>query len=293
LSCVPSRAVVAVDVRVQAAPNAMIASAQAEPEPSYDGNFCEPVIIAEADSLFGRIFVVDEGRLRHLRFARPDAVDQSVIDREDGHHIAMPHLRAAMLATIFVAAPRRALVVGLGGGGFVLALRHRFPALRIDAVEIDPVVVRVACSHFGVGDERLHIYVDDAATFMERHERGTYDVILLDAYDGPDIPAHLTTRSFYRQAARQLSPLGVALANVSATTDRIERGIAKRFARAFAGSCFELQVPEDENHVLVAAHWLLPAPANLPRLAHSVIPQIALASDITVRTCWPFPSNHH
>ena len=262
----------------------MIASAQAEPEPNYDGDLGEPVVAVEVDSAFGRIFVVDDGRLRHLRFARPDAIDQSVIDREDGRYIAMPHLRAAMLATILVASPRRALVVGLGGGGFVLALRQRFPALRIDAVEIDPVVVRVACSHFGVGDERLRIYVDDAATFIARHAGGTYDVMLLDAYDGPDIPAHLTTRSFYRRAARQLSPSGIALANVSGTTDRIERGIAKRFARAFTGSCFEMQVPEDDNHVLVAANWPLPPPSDLSRLASRALPELALSTDITVRT---------
>ena len=38
----------------------------------------------------------------------------------------------------------RTLFIGLGGGTLPLALRHHFPGMDIDAIELDPVVVEAA-----------------------------------------------------------------------------------------------------------------------------------------------------
>jgi spermidine synthase len=239
--------------------------------------------VHEIDSHRGRIYVVDEGPLRHLRFGRADATDQTLIDRGDRRRIPMPYLRAAAFATVLLNAPRRALIIGLGGGGFVHALRARFPALPIDAVEIDPAVVLAACSYFGLGEDgRLHIHVADGLAFLnglEASEATTeYDVILLDAYDGPEIPLHLTTRAFYRRIARRLSKDGIALANVSASAAATERAIARRFSRAFGERCIELQEPRNDNLLLVGACRPLPDRSQMQCLARALGP-----------TALPFP----
>ena len=50
-----------------------------------------------------------------------------------------------MLGALFVnPAPQSVLIIGLGGGTIPRALRELLPETRIDVVEIDPAVVRVA-----------------------------------------------------------------------------------------------------------------------------------------------------
>jgi spermidine synthase len=106
------------------------------------------------------------------------------------------------------------LVVGLGGGSLPSLLRHRLPALRIDVVELDPVVVEVARSHFGVREDAgLQIHVADGRAFIERTAE-RWDLVALDAYDARSVPLRLATLEFFRAVRRVLNPGGVAIANV-------------------------------------------------------------------------------
>lgn len=90
-------------------------------------------------------------------------------------------------------AARRALVVGLGGGTIVGLLRAARPRLRIDAVEIDPLVVRVARRYFGLevlpaaDRERLAIHTQDGAAYLGGLHLpavggGLWDIAFVDAY---------------------------------------------------------------------------------------------------------------
>ncbi len=42
------------------------------------------------------------------------------------------------------------LLVGLGGGSIPKKLNKEFPNLEIDAIELDPEVIRIAKDHFNV-----------------------------------------------------------------------------------------------------------------------------------------------
>ncbi len=46
-------------------------------------------------------------------------------------------------------APKRVLIVGLGGGTIPMALREILPQAQVDVVEIDPAVTKVARDYFG------------------------------------------------------------------------------------------------------------------------------------------------
>jgi spermidine synthase len=252
---------------------ALHAAAWADSSAEAARNLGEAVVVYETASRLGRVFVVDQGRLRFLRFGRPDATDQTVVDRENDRLIPMPYLRAAVFAALLAPSPRDALLVGLGGGAFARALLRQFPVVHVDAVEIDPAVVRIARIYFGVVEgERLRVHVADAADFFvrldETRARGAWDVILLDAYDGPDIPTHLATAAFFERVSRRLSASGAALANVTASSHAAEDAIVRRFAHAFR-DCIALHTPEDDNVVLVGAHRPLPDRARLVRLATS------------------------
>jgi predicted membrane-bound spermidine synthase len=131
------------------------------------------------------------------------------------------------------------LIVGLGGG----SVPRQFCAIygekmRVDVVEIDPVVLEVARRYFGFRDlDRQDLsapyvaFVEDARQFI-RHGRGRfakYDLIILDAYSGGgQIPAHLVTREFLGQVRERLADDGVLVSNIISPLD----GPRSRFQRA-------------------------------------------------------------
>jgi predicted membrane-bound spermidine synthase len=164
-----------------------------------------------AESIYHVVQVVDLGSLRGL-----------VLDQEQSLHTALDLEggRAHGYWDDFAVGPllargHRVLVLGMGGGASVHAVRSADPEATIDAVEIDPIVVRVAAEQFGIrpGPD-LRIHVGDARRFLAASS-DRYDVIQVDLFrGGPDIPSHLATREFYELARGRLNPAGVLMVNV-------------------------------------------------------------------------------
>jgi spermidine synthase len=107
---------------------------------------------------------------------------------------------------------RRILMIGLGGGTAAKQFTKWYPDARIDAVEVDPAVVDIAREFFLVPqDPRLNIVIADGRVFLKRSAE-KYDLIIIDAYTtnryGSTIPAHLTTREFFQEAAAHLTENG-------------------------------------------------------------------------------------
>jgi spermidine synthase len=107
----------------------------------------------------------------------------------------------------------RALVVGLGGGSIPRRLMHDF-RMRVDAVEIDPVVVDVARRYFSLPtDPALRVFVQDGRRYVQTTDE-TYDIAMLDAYYADSMPFHLTTREFFTELKGRMTPDGVVAYNV-------------------------------------------------------------------------------
>ncbi|RXK50355.1 spermidine synthase [Halorientalis pallida] len=120
-------------------------------------------------------------------------------------------------------------VLFIGGGGFTGPKRFVDDYdVTVDVVEIDPEVIRVAESYFGVEERpRLNIYNAEGREFLRTTDR-TYDLIVLDAYKKDKVPFQLTTREFMQLTADRLDEDGILLANlISAPT-----GPASQFYRA-------------------------------------------------------------
>ncbi|MDY6839558.1 MAG: fused MFS/spermidine synthase [Thermodesulfobacteriota bacterium] len=184
-------------------------------------------------SAFGRVLVVDEGDRRHLRFGSPDSGNQGTISLSDPNAVPMEYIRFSLLGMLIAPKPERVLMIGLGAGTFTTLLRRHDPALWIDAVEIDPVVVRAAREWFGVEEDgRFRIHVEDGAAFIEQTPH-SYDLIMLDAHTGKSTPDHLASHKFFEAVRSKLTSGGVAVLNVWDEGDR-ERLIEHRFRGAFA-----------------------------------------------------------
>lgn len=171
----------------------------------------------EKASPYNTIVVDQDARgLRTLRFEK-GGIRQSVVKPGDPDHLELAYARVMPVGLAAVERPTRVLIVGLGGGTIPSFLRHHFPLLEIDVVDIDPDVVDVAKRFFGFKeDAKMRAHVADGRQFIARH-RGRYDIIFLDAYGPDSIPYHLGTREFLRLARQALTPGGVVVANVWGT----------------------------------------------------------------------------
>ncbi len=193
-------------------------------------------------SAFGTVYVVDEGHMRFLRFDDPDAADQSVLNLRKPDDVALEYVRVAALSLALAKAPRRVLVIGMGGGTFTRMVRRHVTSAVTDAVEIDPVVVEVAKDWFGlVEDQRTRVHITDGAAFLAS-ARGKYDIIFLDAYDGEDFPAHLASEAFFRLVKGRLGEGGVAVMNLAVEDEKIAAGIFGRWQAVFP-SCLRVREP--------------------------------------------------
>jgi len=195
-----------------------------------------------------------------MSFGAIDAEPQSLIDPRDPRAIPMPYLRTAALGLALVDDDARVLLVGLGGGGF-LAATDAWPKARVTAVEIDPVVVSLARAHFALDARRTErVVVDDGRAFLQRGAesgRAPWDLVLLDAYAGDDVPSALADDAFFALVAGRLAKTGVLVVNL-AVEPQAARDLLVTISRAFdddvAGvHCLVAAVPEDENLVVLAS----------------------------------------
>ena len=88
------------------------------------------------------------------------------------------------------------------------------PEATIETVEIDPGVLTAAKKYFGILDtERVRYLESDGRVFLNRN-KDTYDLILVDAFQGGYVPFHLLTKEFYGLLKQRLAPGGAVAFNV-------------------------------------------------------------------------------
>ena len=185
----------------------------------------EAGLLLERDSFYNHITLAEDSTQRYMDF---ENLRQSAMLLSDPYELRLRYTRFLTLALTFVPEPKRVLILGLGGGSFPKRLYKDFPGLTIDVVDIDPAVVAIATQYFQVpNDDRLRIHIQDGRRFL-RETSAQYDLIFLDAYNSDTIPFHLTTREFFQDVQRHLTPGGVMVSNIIGAL----RGNESRFFRA-------------------------------------------------------------
>lgn len=101
----------------------------------------------------------------------------------------------------------------IGGGAFSVPRRYEEAGVNVTVVEIDPAVVQAAERHFGIDRSDYNVHVMDGRRFLRRTNQ-TFDVIVLDAYQGTEVPFHLTTVEFMRLVREHLNTPGVVASNL-------------------------------------------------------------------------------
>lgn len=111
--------------------------------------------------------------------------------------------------------PRRVGIIGLGAGTLA-AYGRDGDVLRF--YEINPLVVQMATEYFAYLNDsaaRVEVILGDARINMEREQPQHYDVLVVDAFTGDSVPAHLLTREAFQVYLRHLSEGGTLALHVS------------------------------------------------------------------------------
>jgi spermidine synthase len=175
----------------------------------------EEKVLEQATSDYNTIVVTERGSVLTMYFV----VDgtryiESRLDRDHPTSLDLDYSRTMMAGFLVNPAPKRFMMMGLGGGQISNYLFARFPELEIDAVDIDPEVVRLARKYFGVPDDpRYRTHVGDGRLFIEKAEQ-PWDAIMLDAFRGVFVPYHLKTREAYQACLNKLTDSGIVIANL-------------------------------------------------------------------------------
>lgn len=101
------------------------------------------------------------------------------------------------------------LLLGLGGG--VIASDAIKKGIRVDAVELDERIIKVARTYFALPDD-VNVIKDDARRFIN-NTSNQYDIIIFDLFRGEETPAHVFTAESMSKTRELLKPGGLALIN--------------------------------------------------------------------------------
>ena len=121
-----------------------------------------------------------------------------------------------MVEVTIAAKPRTVLL--LGGGAFTMAeyMARQLPNTHIDVVEIDPGLENISRQYFSYQSlPNVKLIFDDARTYIQRTNRH-YDVVLIDVYNGGEIPYSLLTAEYGSELARITRADGLVVANLIA-----------------------------------------------------------------------------
>lgn len=203
-----------------------------------------PKIEFETVSPFSRIRVRSQAGVRTLSFVRDNGVEatQSMVNINRPYELLEPYSRYMFLSYLFQPQPEQVLIIGLGGGAMVQFLKHYDPQVRVDVVEIDRAVVKIADDYFDCrAGGNVNVITADGITYLETTET-KYDVIYLDAFLKPTsdtdlvgAPLRMKTQEFYRLLQSQLRPEGVAVFNLNLhmTTDADLAALHNAFERVY------------------------------------------------------------
>jgi spermidine synthase len=229
--------------------------------------------IHEEKSKYRDIAVVQNGDRRCLLFNvhRGDR-NQTCMFLSEPDRLVFDYTRMSFAGLLVKPDPKRILIIGLGGGSLPMTFADLFPAAKIDVVEIDDAVVKVAREYFFFEEnENTTVYVDDGRPFIKRASirKQSYDYIILDAFSGDYIPEHMLTEEFLEEVKSIMTADGVLVANTFSTS-RLYDHESVTYQRVF-GDFFNFKLPTSGNRIIIAKLNGLPSQEQLIAQAEALV----------------------
>lgn len=216
------------------------------------------LLVHQSQSDEGIIEVVDAGDSRSLHFGTFPR--QSTMSLRQPHKLELTYTQAMMACLLLNPQPKRALIVGLGGGSLVKFLLHHFPDCTIDVVEYRSDVIQVAQQFFNVpaNDPRLTIRQGDGYLHVKNcfyEDTASYDLVLVDAYDHTGMAASVGAQAFFDACSGILNNHGVLSINLWGSDRPLFNRTMQRINQSFANRTMLLPVENKGNVIALASHY--------------------------------------
>ncbi|HUZ74322.1 MAG TPA: methyltransferase domain-containing protein [Stellaceae bacterium] len=200
----------------------------------YYGSDCRILAVRRAWREGAFLFVIDamqRGRLVRtlgtIGRGGGSVMEQSAMDMGQPERLVFSYERAMLASLALVAEPRRALLLGLGGGAMARHLAAYMPALEVTLVERDPAVIACARRYFRLEPAVIEA---DAMAWVATARHG-FDVVMVDLYDAAGAMAF--PPRFWHECRAALRPGGAIAVNWAGTLrgglprEEIERAMAQ------------------------------------------------------------------
>jgi len=210
-------------------------------------------LIYETESSYNYIQVVQVGDTRYLILNEGNAVhsiynpNQLLTQGEWDYFAVAPFFNKNFDPSQL----KRVAVIGLAAGTVPRQLTAIYGPIVIDGVEIDPTIAEVGRQFFDMTEPNLNVILQDGRYFM-RTTTQMYDLVGIDAYHQPYIPAQLTTVEFFQEVYDHLNDRGVILLNAgrTATDFRLLDALATTMKQVFP-SVYTIDIPYQAGWTVV------------------------------------------
>jgi hypothetical protein len=235
-----------------------------------DGSYGE--VLHRERSFFGVVRVAQDATHRYLLHGQTIHGVQALDPAKAREPLAYYHRRAPGADVVRAwragPTPRRVAAVGLGAGALAA---HSLPDEAWVFYEIDPAVVRVAqdprsFTYLRDAPGKVSIELGDARRRIAEAPEGSYGLLLLDAFSGDAVPAHLLTTEGLSLQLRAVAPDGLLGMHISNRTLDLLPVVA-RTARALGlvgRAWYDLPAPNEERPARIGSLWVTLARSEAP-----------------------------
>lgn len=235
-----------------------------------DGSYGQ--VLHRERSFFGVVRVAQDATYRYLLHGQTIHGVQALDPAGAREPLAYYHRRAPGADVVRAwragPTPRRVAAVGLGAGALAA---HSLAGEAWVFYEIDPAVVRVAqdprsFTYLRDAPGRVSIELGDARRRIAEAPEGSYGLLLLDAFSGDAVPAHLLTAEGLALQLRAVAPEGLLGMHISNRTLDLLPVVA-RTARALGlvgRAWYDLPAEGEERPARIGSLWVALARSEGP-----------------------------
>lgn len=187
-------------------------------------SFAIIVLIALCSAYYKSTFIMEAKRGFYGLIRIAQVEDQRIMYHgnivhgiEDQTKLGEPsvYYQSKMVKHFFSHKPKKIALIGLGAG--VLMHYITDPNVEVDVYEIDPHVIDMAVKHFtflSTTPARVRFVLGDGRKEISK-TKIKYDLIMVDAFSGDSIPAHLLTHEAFKIYAQRVAKNGKVGVHIS------------------------------------------------------------------------------
>ena len=197
------------------------------------------------------IEVRENKRYRWMCFDKD--VIQTLINRKEPHDLTLGHISILMYVFNFFKAPKKILMMGLGGGALIHAIKHQYPNVHTTSVEISEAVIQLAKEFFYLSDNSEHydIIHADINEYITR-SKSKFDITFIDMYAQGKMPKFYFQKKFHTAMKQKLKVSGVAVYNLLCDSADNFESIVKLIREVFHSQTLCIPVDNYHNVILFA-----------------------------------------